>query len=144
MNKCEQVCPYNTLYGCKVKEYNRICPLANTKAKAEAKVKGEQGMTYEEAFKSVNHRLLIMELNKREFNRSPAMMINTTDFLLTAKEAIKKQIPKKPNFIVYDGNAKIGNNHCPKCNSIIFKNLSTRNVDYCVRCGQAIDWSDTE
>ena len=36
MNKCEQVCPYNTLYGCKVKEYNQICPLANTKAKAEA------------------------------------------------------------------------------------------------------------
>lgn len=31
MSKCEQVCPYNTLQGCKVIEYNRICPLTNTK-----------------------------------------------------------------------------------------------------------------
>ena len=29
MAKCGQACPYNTLEGCKVKEYNAICPLAN-------------------------------------------------------------------------------------------------------------------
>lgn len=62
-----------------------------------------------------------------------------------ATECIDKQIPKKPNFIAYDGNAKIGNNHCPNCDCIIFQNLSTINVDYCIRCGQAIDWTeDTE
>ena len=27
---CRQACPYNTLDGCKVKEYNAICPLTNT------------------------------------------------------------------------------------------------------------------
>ena len=26
---CGQACPYNTLDGCKVKEYNAICPLTN-------------------------------------------------------------------------------------------------------------------
>ena len=27
---CRQVCQYNTLYGCKVKEYSGVCPLTNT------------------------------------------------------------------------------------------------------------------
>lgn len=27
---CNQVCPYNTLTGCKVKEHNGICPLSNS------------------------------------------------------------------------------------------------------------------
>lgn len=29
MANCRQACPYNTPYGCKVKEYNKICPLTN-------------------------------------------------------------------------------------------------------------------
>ena len=29
MDNCRQACPYNTLDGCKVKEYNAICPLTN-------------------------------------------------------------------------------------------------------------------
>ena len=29
MANCRQACQYNTLYGCKVKEYNAICPLTN-------------------------------------------------------------------------------------------------------------------
>ena len=29
MAKCGQACPYNTLDGCKVKEYSAICPLTN-------------------------------------------------------------------------------------------------------------------
>ena len=30
MAKCRQACPYNTLDGCKVKEYGGICQLTNT------------------------------------------------------------------------------------------------------------------
>lgn len=30
MSNCRQACPYNTLYGCKVKEKNAICPLTNS------------------------------------------------------------------------------------------------------------------
>ena len=29
MDNCGQACPYNTLDGCKVKEYSAICPLTN-------------------------------------------------------------------------------------------------------------------
>ena len=29
MDKCGYACPYNTLDGCKVKEYRAICPLTN-------------------------------------------------------------------------------------------------------------------
>ena len=29
MANCGQACPYNTLDGCKVKEYDAICPLTN-------------------------------------------------------------------------------------------------------------------
>lgn len=29
MENCRQACPYNTLDGCKAKEYNAICPLTN-------------------------------------------------------------------------------------------------------------------
>ena len=29
MTNCRQACQYNTLDGCKVKEYNAICPLTN-------------------------------------------------------------------------------------------------------------------
>ena len=30
MGNCRQACPYNTLDGCKVKEYNGTCPLSNS------------------------------------------------------------------------------------------------------------------
>ena len=30
MDKCGQACQYNTLDGCKVKEYRGVCPLVNT------------------------------------------------------------------------------------------------------------------
>ena len=29
MDNCRQACQYNTLDGCKVKEYSAICPLTN-------------------------------------------------------------------------------------------------------------------
>lgn len=28
--KCNQICPYNTLKGCKVEERNGVCPMSNT------------------------------------------------------------------------------------------------------------------
>jgi hypothetical protein len=33
--KCGQLCPYNTISGCKVNWYNGICPLSNTFAQNE-------------------------------------------------------------------------------------------------------------
>lgn len=48
----------------------------------------------------------------------------------------EKETAKKPTFLNYGG-YKIGNWHCPVCDKIIH-----RNEDYCITCGQHLDWSD--
>ena len=65
------------------------------------------------------------------------------------KSALKKQIPKKPTpHKVEVEKIKIGNANwgkgttiykCPNCNEFI-----SRTYDYCYKCGQALDWSDTK
>lgn len=54
--------------------------------------------------------------------------------------AIEKQIPKKPTNISgrYWGKAKSGK--CPICGS----GVNSREYNYCKKCGQKIDWSDTK
>lgn len=57
-----------------------------------------------------------------------------------AISALEKQIPKKPI-------GKHTNYRCPVCNRRVRsgKGSSSFGVDYfCQRCGQALDWSDTE
>lgn len=46
-------------------------------------------------------------------------------------EALKKQIPKKPNI-------QLGDNICPNCDCFVEMEWEK----YCHHCGQAIDWSD--
>ena len=63
--------------------------------------------------------------------------------------ALEKQIPKKPTpHKVEGGKIKIGNgwwcegttvHKCPNCNEFI-----SRTYEYCHKCGQALDWGDTE
>lgn len=63
--------------------------------------------------------------------------------------AIEKQIPKKPTpQIVKGGKRLIGNGwwcngttvyRCPNCNEWI-----TLTYNYCIKCGQALDWGDCE
>lgn len=73
------------------------------------------------------------------------MMLETIDFLETAIEAIKKQIPQKPKaegYIV----------HCPSCgNRIITSKIivdawgrhhKTDYPKFCKDCGQAIDFGE--
>jgi hypothetical protein len=54
-------------------------------------------------------------------------------------KAIKKQIPKKPYYVQYDGNPKIGNPHCSNCCGII-SNGGTAKGMHCKWCGQKLDW----
>ena len=65
-----------------------------------------------------------------------------TDELATELDnAIKKQIAQKPYHLLknrYWGTAKGG--YCPVCNSIV----NSRENQYCRKCGQKLDWSDTE
>ncbi len=61
MANCRQACQYNTLYGCKVKEYNAICPLTNmAKPITEYKMTNAdriRAMSDEELAKIIEHEL---------------------------------------------------------------------------------------
>lgn len=68
-----------------------------------------------------------------------------TDILLLNKkdiaEALSKQIPKKPNKIEWSY-------ECPYCNAdefyLIYDCQKDSKYNHCAKCGQALDWSDTE
>lgn len=55
-----------------------------------------------------------------------------------AEEALDKQIPRKP---IYTNKGTVM--RCPICKAIHFHCLPSIEVDYCSRCGQALDWSET-
>lgn len=60
-------------------------------------------------------------------------------------EAIKKQIPKKPELKAISGfdHAVASQLCCPSCwKSVINYWNRTINPPYCMICGQALDWSD--
>lgn len=48
-----------------------------------------------------------------------------------AKNALRKQIPRKPDLNIHDSPL------CPNCRAFAKKVMD----DYCPECGQAIDWS---
>lgn len=66
-----------------------------------------------------------------------------------AIEALEKQMPKKPKPHKVDiEKIKIGNGnwckgttiyYCPNC-----KDFISRTYNFCHKCGQALDWSETE
>ncbi len=57
---------------------------------------------------------------------------------MTLKEAVEKQIPKKP--IEKEFVEDVNLNYCPCCN-VRFIGWGMK---FCGECGQALDWSDTE
>ncbi len=64
--------------------------------------------------------------------------------LSVAKSAIEKQILKKVNNFSEDSDIsacvpKTKSGNCPICNAFIWGERA-----YCEKCGQALDWSDTE
>lgn len=78
-------------------------------------------MTYKEAIKVI------------ESNRPTSGYMSLCEALDIAKEALEKQIPKKP--YLDNDNGIYEKEYCPACNRSLFPN-----DPYC-RCGQAIDWS---
>lgn len=79
-------------------------------------------MTYEEAIKVI------------ESNRPTSGYTMLCEVLDIAKEAIEKQIPKKP--YLDNDNGIYEKEYCPACNRSLFPN-----DPYC-RCGQKLDWSE--
>jgi hypothetical protein len=59
MDNCRQACPYNTLDGCKVKEYNAICPLTNMATPVT-----EYRMTNGDRIRSMGDEELAVLINK--------------------------------------------------------------------------------
>ena len=55
-----------------------------------------------------------------------------------AEEALDKRIPKKS---LYTNKGTV--TRCPVCEAIHLRCISSVEVDYCERCGQALDWSET-
>ncbi len=79
-------------------------------------------MTYKEA----------IEILQQE--RDYAQLLPYDAALRIAIAAINKQIPKKPNCKIYTSDTR-----CPICNTpLCYGN------NYCIDCGQKIDWRDAE
>ena len=55
-----------------------------------------------------------------------------------AEEALDKRIPMKP---IYTNERTV--TRCPICKAIHLRCMPSVEVDYCSRCGQALDWSET-
>ena len=88
-------------------------------------------MTYQEAIEN----LKILKISEDDSSVGK-LKIQTYN---TAIEALEKQIPKKPMGEKYKLIGGFGK--CPNCNNFIDDMRSYR---VCSRCGQAIDWSETE
>lgn len=88
-------------------------------------------MTPEEAIKTI-------ELAKAEVEWEYPM-----DYAVAfekAKEALEKQIPKKP----YDVDTECKTFDCPACLSKLYADEDVRDCTYCCVCGQALDWGEEE
>ena len=51
---------------------------------------------------------------------------------MTLKEAVEKQIPKKPKITIHGTTGYSTKEYCPVCNAMVYGN-------YCWNCGQALD-----
>lgn len=92
-------------------------------------------MTYQEALNYLDNIQIDM--------KSIESVCETSSFIETCKNALEKQIPKKPQYVQYDGNQEIGNYHCTTCKRIIeLEPIDHNEKVFCLHCGQALDWSD--
>ena len=84
-------------------------------------------MTIEEAIRAIKHDLRWKLL--KDYQQDVADM---------AISALEKQIPKKPiekSPWVY---------HCPSCDSQDIEDVFIKKFNFCLDCGQALDWSDND
>ena len=62
---------------------------------------------------------------------------DSKEALITLKEALEKQIPKKPK------ECPLADGRCPSCNAVFDYDWKPKSK-YCDSCGQALDWGDSE
>ena len=84
-------------------------------------------MMKSEAIKEIRFNMSTIGLS----NEAAKRVVEARDMAI---QAIEKQIPKKPKtddrYVMYI---------CPRCNEFI-----KINKNYCMNCGQKLDWSDEE
>lgn len=105
-------------------------------------------MTNKEAIKCIEDVLN----SNYHYDESVGYQLTSDDFewLKKSKEALGKQIPKKPiktNYIVkvHGVHTLLDENEFTKCPSCTYKDVEVkRGQKYCHICGQALDWSDTK
>lgn len=76
------------------------------------------------------------EIFLRILNENAYTHLCESSDIKNAIDALDKQIPKKP--YMDNENGVYEKEHCPTCHRSLFPN------DHHCRCGQALDWSDTE
>ena len=85
---------------------------------------------------------IIRELNKLKTG-APCSDVHSRDMAIEeAKAAVEKQKPKKFELLN-------GQDVCPTCrydfgSDNVRRSLWSWKMDFCVNCGQALDWSDTK
>ena len=75
-----------------------------------------------------------------EYENMPSDVIKALD---VAREALEKQMPKKPKLVTRLGEI-IKFYPCPFCSTPEKYIQVYPNQKYCVECGQKLDWSDEE
>ena len=117
-------------------------------------------MTNEEAIKIIDALIFqaYLEYEVARSKRGKIDINNRYNALTLAKEALEKQIPKKPLEIKKTGTSvsinasstiscSVVHNYeglCPNCKTQNTNRRIGTRVSYCENCGQALDWSDID
>ncbi len=104
-------------------------------------------MTAKEAIEAIDDVLS----SEYHYDETLGYQLTSDDFewLEKAKQALEKQIPKKPNMSGYscdkDGNSvylTYDTYDCPNCHTS--HEIECEKYDHCPDCGQVLDWSEDE
>lgn len=96
-------------------------------------------MTNKEAIKKIEDVLY----SDCRFDETLDYQLTSDDFewLEKAKEALDKQIPRKPCKVDKIGTRYTSSYRCPVCGGNF---TGTGIADYCYHCGQRLDWNEGE
>ena len=82
-------------------------------------------------------------LNDMEFDKNYQGEQEYTEMLLVCKEALEKQIPKKPKYEDVDNVYGAIKRTCTACGDVCMLSKGAKPYEhYCRQCGQALDWSE--
>lgn len=103
-------------------------------------------MTAAEAKRIIHPDTTVQTLSRIEYcgglDGEQALKKAVDEACLVACEALEKQIPKKPtNFAIDNNGYAIYDCECPSCKQ---SHRELFPFAFCIHCGQALDWGDTE